>query len=266
MAERRMFAKTIIDSDMFLDMPLSTQALYFHLSMRADDDGFINNPRKIQRMIGAADDDLKVLIMKRFILPFDSGVVVIKHWKIHNYIRNDRYKETVYKEERAQLELKENGAYTELDTTGIPDGIPSDNQTGYQTETQVRLGKDIDRIESGEGSKGKKETTHALFLRLEPDYIIPDNLKLKLCDWFVYKTERKEAYKEQGMKSLLRQIENNQLTYGEKAVCDLIDDSMANGWKGIIFDRLKQKPIRQAPSVHGSSNPFLDMLEDDSYD
>ena len=107
MAERRMFAKTIIDSDMFLDMPLSTQALYFHLSMRADDDGFINNPRKIQRMIGAADDDLKVLVMKRFILPFDSGVVVIKHWKIHNYIRNDRYKETVYKEElEAQLEYK----------------------------------------------------------------------------------------------------------------------------------------------------------------
>ena len=125
MAERRMFAKTIIDSDMFLDMPLSTQALYFHLSMRADDDGFINNPRKIQRMIGASDDDLKVLVMKRFILPFDSGVVVIKHWKIHNYIRNDRYKETVYKEERALLEIKENGAYTELDTTGIPSGIPS---------------------------------------------------------------------------------------------------------------------------------------------
>lgn len=151
MAERRMFAKTIIDSDMFLDMPLSTQALYFHLSMRADDDGFINNPRKIQRMIGAADDDLKVLVMKRFILPFDSGVVVIKHWKIHNYIRNDRYKETVYQEEKAQLELKENGAYTELATTGIPDGIPSGNQAGYQPETQVRLGQDRVRTELGEG-------------------------------------------------------------------------------------------------------------------
>ena len=138
MAERRMFAKTIIDSDMFLDMPLSTQALYFHLSMRADDDGFINNPRKIQRMIGASDDDLKVLVMKRFILPFDSGVVVIKHWKIHNYIRNDRYKETVYQDEKSQLLLKENGAYTELATIGIPD----DNQDGYQMETQVRLGKD----------------------------------------------------------------------------------------------------------------------------
>ena len=147
MAERRMFAKTIIDSDMFLDMPLSTQALYFHLSMRADDDGFINNPRKIQRMIGAADDDLKVLVMKRFILPFDSGVVVIKHWKIHNYIRNDRYKETVYLEEKAQLELKENGVYTELDTTGIPDGIP----TGNQMETQDRLGKDrLSQVSVGE--------------------------------------------------------------------------------------------------------------------
>jgi hypothetical protein len=133
-----MFAKTIIDSDAFIDMPLSTQALYFHLSMRADDDGFINNPKKIQRMIGASDDDLKVLIMKRFLLPFDSGVVVIKHWKIHNYIRNDRYKETVYQDEKARLTVKENGAYTEAEKLGIP----SVNQPVYQMDTQVRLGKE----------------------------------------------------------------------------------------------------------------------------
>ena len=112
MAERRMFAKTIIDSDAFIDMPLSTQALYFHLSMRADDEGFINNPRKIQRMIGASDDDLKVLAAKRFIIPFDSGIVVIKHWKIHNYIRGDRKKETVYTDEMELLTEKDNGAYT----------------------------------------------------------------------------------------------------------------------------------------------------------
>ena len=130
MAERRMFAKTIIDSDSFLDMPLSTQTLYFHLAMRADDDGFINNPKKIQRMVGCADDDLKLLLAKNFVIPFESGVCVIKHWKIHNYIRNDRYKPTVYVEEKAQLTCKENGAYT----LGIPDG--------YQMETQVRLGKD----------------------------------------------------------------------------------------------------------------------------
>lgn len=134
MAERRMFAKTIIDSDAFLDMPLSTQCLYFHLSMRADDDGFINNCKKIQRMLGCSDDDLKLLLAKSFLIPFESGVVVIKHWKIHNYIRSDRYKETVYQEEKSQLETKENGAYTF--------GIPSVNQAVYHLDTQVRLGKD----------------------------------------------------------------------------------------------------------------------------
>lgn len=112
MAERRMFAKTIIDSDPFLDMPLSTQALYFHLSMRADDDGFINNAKKIQRMIGASDDDMRMLAAKRFIIPFETGIVVIKHWKIHNYIRGDRKKDTVYPEEMSQLVEKENGAYS----------------------------------------------------------------------------------------------------------------------------------------------------------
>lgn len=137
MAERRMFAKTIIDSDAFLDMPLSTQSLYFHLSMRADDDGFINNPKKIQRMVGCGEDDLKLLIAKSFIIPFDSGIVVIKHWKIHNYIRTDRYKPTVYSDEMSRLSLKENGSYT----VGIPDGIPDDNQLVYQMETQDRLGK-----------------------------------------------------------------------------------------------------------------------------
>jgi len=129
-AERRMFSKTIIDSDAFLDMPSSTQALYFHLSMRADDDGFINNPKKIQRMTGSSEDDIKLLILKNFIIPFESGVVVIKHWKIHNLIRSDRYKETVYKDEKAMLITKENSSYTI--------GIPNDNQM----EPQVRLGKD----------------------------------------------------------------------------------------------------------------------------
>ena len=142
MAERRMFAKTIIDSDAFLDMPMSAQLLYFHLSMRADDDGFLNNPKKIQRMIGASNDDLKLLIAKSFIIKFESGVVVIKHWRIHNYIQKDRYKPTVYAEEMAKLSIKDNKAYTlglnpeieQMDTECIQDG--------YGLETQVRLGKD----------------------------------------------------------------------------------------------------------------------------
>lgn len=138
-----MFAKTIIDSDAFLDMPLSTQALYFHLSMRADDDGFINNPRRIMRTIGVSDDDMKLLVVKKFIIPFESGIVVVKHWRIHNYIQADRYRETKYKTEKNMLLLDENKAYSlakeAVDTPCIQDVSSLD--------TQVRLGKD--RLELG---------------------------------------------------------------------------------------------------------------------
>jgi len=114
MAQRRMFSPKIIDSDAFLEMPISVQCLYFHLGMRADDDGFVSNPKKIMRVIGANEDDLKVLIAKRFILTFESGVIVIKHWRINNLIRKDWHKDTVYVEEKKLLKLKENNAYTEL--------------------------------------------------------------------------------------------------------------------------------------------------------
>lgn len=116
MAEKRMFSKQIIDSDAFLDMPLSSQALYFHLNMRADDDGFINNPKKIQRMVLCSEGDFEMLIAKRFVIPFESGVCVIKHWLIHNYIRKDTYKGTPYTEEKAMLCTKDNNSYT-LDTS-----------------------------------------------------------------------------------------------------------------------------------------------------
>ena len=146
MAERRMFAKTIIDSDAFMDMPLSAQALYFHLSMRADDDGFVNNPKKIQRMVGASDDDCKLLVMKRFVLTFESGVIVIKHWKIHNYIQKDRYKETVYLKEKSSLSLNKNKGYTEC------------TQDVSNLDTQVRLGKDsIDKVSIDSKNVSKKE-------------------------------------------------------------------------------------------------------------
>lgn len=138
MAERRMFAKSIIDSDAFLDMPMSTQALYFHLSMRADDDGFLNNAKKIMRIVGASQDDYGILIAKRFIIQFPDGICVIKHWRIHNYIQKDRYKETVYKEEKALLKVKDNGVYS-LDTECL--------QNVSSLEAQVRLGKD--RLELG---------------------------------------------------------------------------------------------------------------------
>ena len=120
-----MFAKTIIDSDAFLTLPLSSQALYFHLSMRGDDEGFVNKPKSLMRTIGANEDDFRMLVTKNFIIPFQSGIIVIKHWKIHNYIRGDRIKETVYKEEKSLLSEKGNGSYTLLNKEYEPKELSS---------------------------------------------------------------------------------------------------------------------------------------------
>lgn len=152
MAERRMFAKTIIDSDAFLDMPQTTQLLYFHLSMRADDDGFINNPKSIMRNVRCTEDDMKVLISKKYIIPFESGVVVIKHWKIHNYIAKDRYQETKYKEEKATLMLDENKAYTQNVHGLYTECI----QVVDEMDTQVRIGKDSVVKDNNKAPKGAK--------------------------------------------------------------------------------------------------------------
>jgi len=126
MAQRRMFSLQIVDTDIFLEMPPSTQNLYFHLGMRADDDGFISNPKKIMKTVGAQEDDLKILFTKRFIIGFESGIIVIKHWRIHNYIAKDRYNETAYLEEKSLLDIKENGSYTEciqnVDTGKVSQG------------------------------------------------------------------------------------------------------------------------------------------------
>lgn len=124
MAQKRMFDKRVISSDNFLEMPLSTQAVYFHLNMRADDDGFVDNWKSILRLIGGKEDDLKVLLSKKFIIPFESGVIVIKHWKMNNLLRKDRYIETIYQEEKGKLTEEESGEYSL--------GIPNGNQVATQ--------------------------------------------------------------------------------------------------------------------------------------
>ena len=130
-----MFAKSVIDSDLFLSMPPTAQNLYFHLAMRADDDGFIGNPLNIQRMIGARDDDMRLLTAKQYIIPFESGIVVIRHWKIHNYIQRDRYKETVYVDEKSRLSLEKSGVYEPM----YPECIQ--NVSSLDTQVRVRLNK-----------------------------------------------------------------------------------------------------------------------------
>jgi hypothetical protein len=152
-----MFNLDIVDTDVFLDMPQSSQMLYFHLGMRADDDGFVS-PKKVMRLAGANHDDLQVLIAKRYVLQFDSGVVVIKHWPLNNYIQKDRYKPTTYVKEKESLMFNEFGAYSEIErmktlveeittpndevsTTNERSNKPSRTQSVSKKDTQSRLGK-----------------------------------------------------------------------------------------------------------------------------
>lgn len=172
MAERRMFTKKITESDAFLDMPLSTQCLYFHLNMAADDDGFVNNPRKIQRMVGASEDDMKLLIAKSFIIQFDSGIIVIKHWKMHNYIAKDRYKPTDYKDEKSMLQLKENKAYT-LDDNNLYTECRQDVDVGKDRLGKDRLGKDIPS--SAPGDSDESTRTGGFLLSDGTEYVMTEN-------------------------------------------------------------------------------------------
>ncbi len=181
MAERRMFAKTVIDCDMFLDMPQSARLLYYDLSMRADDDGFIT-PKKVMRMTGASNDDLQILIAKKFVIPFDSGVVVIKHWRINNYLRNDRYKETIFIDEKSKLNLDEKKEYELSNDTGIPNGYQMDTKwipngyTGKDRDSigKVSIGKSIEKEITAEAVKEKEQ---------------PQPLRIKLKNQTYYITE-----------------------------------------------------------------------------
>ncbi|MGF3066985.1 replisome organizer [Facklamia sp. P12950] len=154
MAGKRMFSLKIIDSDLFLDMPLSSQCLYFHLSMRSDDDGFVDNPKKIIKIIGANDDDLKILITKGFVIIFEKGIIVITHWKINNYIRKDRYKPTMYVEEKEQLQEIINGAY--IKSTGCH-LVDQRLTSGRPSIGENRLGKVS--IDKGRGEREKPPTS-----------------------------------------------------------------------------------------------------------
>lgn len=134
MAQRRMFSRKITETDRFIEMPLSSQALYFHLNMGADDEGFIDKAKTIQRTIGASDDDMKLLIAKGFIIPFDSGVVVIRHWRIHNYIRSDRFQSTLHQDEKTQLEYDHS-------KTAMLKPLENVIPNGYHLDTQDRVSK-----------------------------------------------------------------------------------------------------------------------------
>lgn len=243
MAEKRMFAKTIIDSDAFIEMPISARLLYYDLGMRADDDGFVNSPKKIMRMIGASDDDMRILAMRKFIIPFDNGLVVIKHWRINNYLRSDRYQETTYKDEKSLLLIDENNAYTLSDddekTSGIPLGIPMVDADKNRLDKN-RLDKNIyvevvDYLNSKIGSKymaTSKATREKIHARVAQGFTVED-----------FKT---------------------------------VIDKKVDEWKGTEREKFLRPDTLFSPKFEGylnqniikakSSNPFLEMLREEEND
>lgn len=244
MAERRMFAKTIIDSDAFLEMPTTSQLLYFHLAMRADDDGFVNKPKSLMRMVGCKDDDLKLLFVKKFLIPFESGVVVIKHWKIHNYIRKDTYTETKYKEEKSTLELDENSAYRLADPSALQ--FRDEPVTGTRTQDRlgkVSTGKDSlgEDIIEGVAVTGKPNTTK----RFTPPTV--DQVK-------AYCEERGNW------------VDPQRFVDHYTANGWMVGKSKMKDWKAAV--RTWEKNGKESPKIQPqkSSNPFLDLLKEGGYE
>lgn len=227
MAQRRMFSKKITDTDSFLDMSLSAQALYFHLNMGADDEGFVDNVKKIQRSIGASNDDLKILIGKGFLIPFESGVVVIRHWRIHNYIQADRFQATIYQDEKEQLEF---------DKSKIASIKPLDQciQNVSKMDTQVRLGEDsldkdrLDKVNNLYSDEDEKKSLSQIIkstsvkinerqIQQIQEYIGLDNMTVEMIGYAIQLTEDAGAESFNYLNKILKSWKDKGLTSLDEA-------------------------------------------------
>ena len=240
MANKAIFSKTIIDTDAFLEMPATTQNLYFHLNMHADDDGFIGNPKRIGRMIGASDDDFKILIAKKFIIVFESGVIVIKHWRIHNTLSKMRYKETSYLDEKSQLLIKENNAYS------LDEGKPLDDsrlvemgkrqvrRTVDEQETNLskdKLSKDkTSKDKLSEDKPSKKKSAKADLNGMIDSFTGNEELKEALKAFLdMRKSIKKPIQTEYAFKLALNKL--NKLSQNDSERIEIVNQSVEHNWQ-----------------------------------
>ena len=270
MAERRMFTKKVTDDDNFMSLSASAQALYLHLSMSADDDGFCNQVSISMFKAHASVQDLQALLEKRYIYQFDNGVIVIKHWRMANALRKDRYTPTAFQEELGKLGIKDNGSYTWL-----PDGC----QAVANCLPQDRLGKDsIDKDSIGEVNnppysppKGKKEenkkTTSKELMKTFSQMIessdLSDTLKNKLIEWLEYKSEIKKPYKsEKGFKQFMGIVSNHTLQNSDAEICEVINKTMAAGYQGIVWEWLDKKQNNKTSSYMDAIQNRVSVVDD----
>lgn len=262
MKEHRMFSLFVIDSDAFLDMPLSAQAVYFHLCMRADDDGFVNNPKKIQRMIGGSEDDYKLLIAKQFLIPFDTGVIVIKHWRLHNTIRKDMYKKTLCTQEAAMIEADGTKVYqikegtvtgtVRIRNVNVTDTVRERDKNVSLREEKLRednLSKD--KIDSKCGNKGGMGGMEII---QNSSCSLP--VKEKLIEFLRYREEIKQPYTDSSTRILVKESFQQEQRHGTDAIVKLIEESIRNGWKGIYFDRLEKQ---KAQKINPHTQKLIDI-------
>jgi hypothetical protein len=227
MAQRRMFSLDIVDTDLFLDMPASTQNLYFHLGMRADDDGFVSSPKRITTLVNCSNDDLKLLVAKGLVIPFDTGVCVIRDWKINNYIQKDRYRETKYLAEKSTLEITETGAYSIMDTPCIQSASILD------TQDRLEIGKSKDRLGEGnnEGVRGNAAPTPSKKEAAIKKPITP--LEKAIEDFKDFRKKIKAPMTEQAVK-LLREKLVKLAGDNEDLMIRILEQSILYGWKGVF--------------------------------
>ena len=224
-----MFTKKVTDDDNFMSLSSSAQALYLHLSMSADDDGFCNQISVSMFKAHASVQDLQALLEKRYIYQFDNGVIVIKHWRMANALRKDRYTPTAFQDELKKLDLKPNGSYTWL-----PDGCQMvANRLPQDRLEENRL--EEDRINNPSFVEDDAESKS-------------ENLQKAIDEWLQYKAEKKQTYKPTGKKNLLNKINRTAEEYGEDAVISEIHCAMENNWQGIVWDKFgtKYKPKKKS--------------------
>ena len=229
MAERRMLSKSVIQSDVFLEMPLSSQALYMHLNVCADDDGFVSNPKTILRMTGAGEDDLKLLIAKGFVIVFKTGIIVITHWKRNNYIQKDRYKETIYKDEKAYLKITNTNTYEKTENICI--------QNVSSLDTQIRLGKgrlDGVSIDEGRVEQGNHNPPSSFYGEYK-------NIRLTEEEYRKLK-DKLQGHTDMMITKLSRYIKSTGKTYQDHYVTIL-------NWYEQDKDKLSQKKTGKIPTI-----------------
>ena len=237
MAEKRMFAKTIIDSDLFLDMPVTAQLLYFHLCMRADDDGFINNPKRIMRDVRCSDDDMKMLIAKDYVIPFESGVIVIKHWRLHNYIQKDRYKPSLC-DEKNLLTTNKNKVYERMDTECV--------QIGNRLDTEcVQIG-DTDKIRLDKSRLDKNRVDK------EQDKTCSPQLAEALNAFAEHRKKLHKPMTDRAKALMLSKLSKMASTEQEQIA--ILNQSIMNGWQGVFPLKPEWKQERNEKyGLHGDA-------------